>query len=179
MDLTQDEIKFLFRHEDGALYWKPRPENYFGRRQDWISWTKRFSGKRAGCVSKRTRTRDYRVIGLNDRLFFEHRLILILFNGPIPEGLDVDHIDGNGLNNRLANLRLVDRSTNNKNMIRRKDNTSGQVGVNFERGAWRARIVMGKKCVQLGRFKSFEEACAARKAAEASDFYTLRHGETK
>lgn len=41
-----------------------------------------------------------------------HRLLYAWFKGPIPEGYDVDHIDGNSLNNSLSNLDLITRTDN-------------------------------------------------------------------
>ena len=55
-----------------------------------------------------------------------HRLII-----NAPKGIDVDHINGNGLDNRKKNLRLVNKFQQNQNSIKRRDNTSGYRGVNF------------------------------------------------
>lgn len=65
------------------------------------------------------------------KLFLVHRVIWELENGPIPDGMFVDHMDQDKLNNRLENLRLVTRAGNNQNQPLRKDSTSGVVGVNF------------------------------------------------
>jgi len=64
-----------------------------------------------------------------------HRVLL-------PDSLQVDHIDGDGLNNRRANLRAATQAENNRNARRRSNNTSGFRGVFWDarRQHWRARI---------------------------------------
>jgi hypothetical protein len=86
-----------------------------------------------------------------------------------PDGLLVDHKNGDGLDNRRSNLRLATRSQNqcNKPKIKTKA-TSKYVGVNFEksRGQWAARIKHNHKQIWLGRFDS--EIAAAKAHDEAA-----------
>lgn len=58
-----------------------------------------------------------------------HRVVWEIHNGPIPEGLIIDHKDGNGLNNNISNLRLATYAQNAKNSKKRSHNTSGWTGV--------------------------------------------------
>lgn len=52
---------------------------------------------------------------------YQHRAVWISFNGPIPKGFEVDHMDEVKTNNKIENLQLVTRSQNCKlNFIRRK-----------------------------------------------------------
>lgn len=69
-----------------------------------------------------------------------------------PDGYDVDHIDGDGLNNCKSNLRVVTRRQNLQN--RHDKTTSGHVGVSFDRaeGKWTAYIRIKNKMTRLGRF---------------------------
>lgn len=53
---------------------------------------------------------------------------------PIPEGLEVAHINRNGLDNSIENLRLVDRQTNVCNTGCRKDSKTGVKGVSYREG---------------------------------------------
>lgn len=75
----------------------------------------------------------------------------------------VDHIDGDGLNNRLSNLRVADKSKNACNSKMRDDNVSGARGVMWDkaRSRWRAFITIDDKQRYLGRHHTFEEAVAA------------------
>lgn len=95
-----------------------------------------------------------------------HRLIL-----STEEGMDTDHINQNKLDNRRGNLRPLSRSFNNHNQGPRRNNTSGHTGVNWFKPAklWRAYIKVesvSPKRIELGYFKTKEEAIKARKYAE-------------
>jgi hypothetical protein len=76
----------------------------------------------------------------------------------------VDHKDGNGLNNRRLNLRLVTDTQNRMNQQKYKNNTSGYKGVatRISRGKpWRACIVVNKKQIHLGLFENPVDAARA------------------
>ena len=91
-----------------------------------------------------------------------------------PDDKEVDHINGDGLDNRLANLRIVSREQNQRNSKRRSDNTSGFKGVSLhgKSGKWQARIRIDGKQKSLGIFRTKEEAHKAY--CDASKKY---HGE--
>ena len=79
-----------------------------------------------------------------------HRLFLS------PEDSEViDHIDGNGLNNRRNNIRICSVTENNWNTKVSRANRSGYAGVHWDRrkGKWRASIGFKGKDIHLGRFK--------------------------
>ncbi|MGA2069800.1 MAG: AP2 domain-containing protein [Sedimentisphaerales bacterium] len=92
-----------------------------------------------------------------------HRLIM-----NSPDGFLVDHKNGDGLDNRRANLRIATRRQNccNRKKIRLKT-TSKYIGVHFEksRGRWSASIRHNGKTLWLGRFGSEIEAAKAYDAA--------------
>ena len=85
-----------------------------------------------------------------------------------PDGMDTDHKNRNKLDNRRANLRIVDRTQNNFNSGVHVNNTSGHRGVSWNRrtNSWRAYIGGSKSRVELGHFKDLDDAIAARVAAE-------------
>jgi len=72
------------------------------------------------------------------------------------KGYEIDHIDGNRLNNQKENLRLVTRSQNNMNNSKRNNTSSKFKGVYFdkERNKWSVEIHLNNKKIFLGRFKS-------------------------
>ena len=80
-----------------------------------------------------------------------------------------DHIDRNELNNRKYNLRKCTKKDNNRNRSLPSNNTSGAMGVNWERrrNKWRSRIVVDEKEIYLGTFQNKEDAIKARLKAEA------------
>lgn len=97
-----------------------------------------------------------------------HRLVWEKANGPIPYGLQVDHINGRRDDNRIANLRLVTVSQNAENKHSAQANSrSGVKGVHWcERlGKWRAMIQTKGKLHALGCFLHLEDASEAYAAA--------------
>lgn len=104
-----------------------------------------------------------------------HREVAERACGPIPPGMVVDHINGDTLDNRRANLRITTDQHNRWNRHRAyRNSSSGIVGVVFrpEMGKWRARISIDGKNRGLGHFDTLEEALAARRAAEAERWAT-------
>lgn len=99
----------------------------------------------------------------SQRTVFMHRLIM----GEDAVDSYVDHIDGDGTNNRRGNLRAVTPSQNRYNSRARSDNTSGARGVflNKNNGKWYSRIGHNGNKIHIGTFSSFEEAKSAYIAA--------------
>jgi hypothetical protein len=101
-----------------------------------------------------------------------HTVIL----GKTARGYVVDHINGDTLDNRRSNLRVV---TQSRNMIDRhlryRRNTSGIRGVWFRRdtGRWAAELVLRYKKINLGCFATREEAAAARERGERKYYGSL------
>ena len=80
-----------------------------------------------------------------------------------PDGLDTDHKDGVGLNNRRSNLRVATRSQNMHNKRMQCNNTSGFKGVHWNKGRrlWQANIKANDQRTYLGSFQTAEEASEA------------------
>ena len=87
-----------------------------------------------------------------------------------PDGMEVDHINGNGLDNRKANLRLCTRAQNQMNSIKRTGKSSIFKGVSWHKNAWkwRANIKINQKDIHIGYFDTELEA------AEAYDIEAIR-----
>jgi len=88
-----------------------------------------------------------------------------------PKGMDVDHINGNPLDNRKDNLRVCTRQQNCMNRRQRSDNKSGYKGVRYMKknknminersNPWRAQIMFNQDQVYLGNYKTEQEAARA------------------
>ena len=115
-----------FRYEDGNLYWKIKTNRNV------------VIGSMAGSIRKD----GYIRLRLNKKYYYCHRVVWEMHNGQIPEGLMIDHIDGDRSNNNLENIRLVSALENQKNMKKPSSNTSGVIGVSWreDRGKWRVTI---------------------------------------
>lgn len=88
-----------------------------------------------------------------------HRVIL-------PDVEEIDHINGNGLDNRRGNLRPVTRSQNRRNSRKRTDNTSGHIGVYWhkQKRRWEAQVKLDGRRRSAGYYDTPEEAARARDA---------------
>ena len=84
---------------------------------------------------------------------------------------DVDHINGDGSDNRWENLRLCSRAENNQNQGVSRNSRSGVTGVCFHRPSqrWRAYIVKDYRQTHLGLFATKEEAAAAYRKAKGEN----------
>lgn len=88
------------------------------------------------------------------------RILIHRYIMDCPIYLEVDHIDGNRLNNQKSNLRLANSSQNKMNRGARSDNLSGFKGVSLHKktNKWTSRIMIDGKYKHLGLFKTKEEA---------------------
>jgi hypothetical protein len=135
--------------------------------------------KRAGSEN-RLGCKRYRIIRHNRKKIKEHWLAFYLVTGEWPKQV-VDHIDGNGCNNKWSNLRLCTQSENNRNKAIQKNNSSGICGVHIcgKTGKWRSEITKDKKRYRLGFFDNLLDACAARKSKEIDLGFHKNHGRAR
>lgn len=130
-----------YEPDTGLLRWRVNASN------------RRAAGAVAGCKCK---TSGYVLVRVDGRLHRAHRLIWLMVHGDFP-ALDVDHINGDRADNRLANLRLATRSENLQNM-RRGRGESGLLGAHTCRGRWRSAIQVAGVSRNLGCFETAQEA---------------------
>ena len=102
--------------------------------------------------------------------YFAQRLAWLYVYGRWPEG-DIDHIDGDRLNNRISNLRETEHWLNmhNRTAPRPKKDPTIPRGVQQRGNRWRAMIGVNNRRIVLGSFDSKEEA--GRAYAEAAELY--------
>lgn len=105
----------------------------------------------------------YIVAWADGKYQYLHRMIL-----GDKKGLEIDHINGDKLDNRRENLRHVTHQQNIFNMRTPKTNKTGVKGVTFDAriNKWIARIAPNRQSKHLGSFPTIQEAITARKSAE-------------
>ena len=157
-DLTQELLHELFDYcdERGALIWKKRGP---GRPVDKPAGRKHYKN-------------GYIDFSYNYVKYAAHRMIWIWHNGPIPNGLFIDHINGVTDDNRLSNLQLCTPSENIKKSVVRADNTSGVSGVHYNSRdrVWVVNIYIDRKITFVGLSKNKEDAIAMRLEAERKHY---------
>lgn len=100
----------------------------------------------------------YITTAINNKTLLIHRLIM-----KPKDGLIVDHINQNKLDNRKSNLRIGTQSQNLANQKKKRGTSSIYKGVSFDksRDKWQSKIRIAKKMISLGRFKEERHAAMA------------------
>ena len=132
----------------------------------WIGSSRHgWNGKIAGCAGIYGGL-EYVSINVDGKHHGAHRLAILYMDGYLPDpGIEVDHWDRCGLNNRYANLRITTKSENLCNSKRHKQNKSGVKGVHQNKyGRWIAQIQFNKLGYYLGSFGTLGEAAEAVRA---------------
>jgi hypothetical protein len=121
--------------------------------------------------------RGYLKFEWKGKKYYAHRLAWLLHYGEWPPK-NVDHINGDKGDNRIANLRLCDHKQNGWNRPQPSHNTSGFTGVYFRPSSckWYAQISVNRRKVYLGEHVKKYDAIIARKQAERRHFGKFRHG---
>lgn len=119
-----------------------------------------FAGQRAGSPNH-SRGKTYIQVKIDGFFYKAHQLAWLFCYGEWPD-TNIDHIDGNGANNKICNLRKCTMSQNKANSKIYKNNSSGLKGVFFDKKTkkYRVSIQKDKKRYCLGRFNSLDEAAA-------------------
>lgn len=155
--------------KSGVLTWRTRLREQFPTELSWIAWNKLRAGKSAGGIHHS----GYRMIEISiagkRHCLQAHRLVFALAHGRWPVA-EIDHINGDKLDNRLSNLREATHAENCQNQRNpRLQNKSGYLRVyKPKRGRkWRATIGIKGRQIHLGDFATPEEAHAAYLEAKA------------
>ena len=164
---------FTYNPETGDLVWKVRPRDHFKCLRACSAWNTRYAFKIAGCID----VQGYVKVVVNNRQFKAHRVIWEMVDGTIPEGIEVDHENTVKADNRWTNLRLATHTENNRNKPAQSNNTSGRVGVYFDRrrNRWYAQIVVDGMCVSLGASVNYDDVVLLRSIAEKEHFGQFAH----
>lgn len=138
--------RLTYTPEDGKVLWVKHPR--------WPS----YSGREAGNLTQN----GYRKLKFCGNQYLVHRVAWLLQHGSWPVG-EIDHIDGNPLNNKLENLRDVPHSVNMQNRKATVKNKTGFLGVVKRRNKYAAHIHKNGKQIYLGLYETAELAHKAYK----------------
>lgn len=152
-DLTAARLRELLDYDpaDGQLRWRVNRKR-----------------ARAGALAGTARQDGYQAIGIDGAHYSAHRLAWLHVHGSWPRH-QIDHVDGDRSNNRLANLRDVEHDINAQNQrSARSISRSGMLGAHRPKGSakWAAQIKVAGKISHLGMFESRELAHEAYVAAK-------------
>ena len=163
-ELTQERLKELLHYnpDTGIFTWLE------------LACRKMPAGSIAGCKN----CHGYVQIKVIGRQYPAHRLAWFYVYGEFPED-QLDHINHDGIDNRIGNLRLATDLMNKKNFPKAKNNSSGFTGVHWNKAErkWRAQIMIHKKNIHLGTFDRKGDAIKARKAANIKYGFHENHGK--
>lgn len=156
---------FTYDAATGNLIWKKREVgNSIESHQ-----VRYVNGALAGKVVASRHKNGYIYPMVGKRQVFAHRIIWEMHHGPIPEGMQIDHINGVRDDNRLSNLRTLSHKHNSWNRGARTDNISGVRNVQaMKDGRFRVRIMKDGKRSHVGYYHNITEAeDASKKKMEA------------
>lgn len=175
MSITQEYANQCFDYDPdtGILKWKHRPIEHFKSKRGYSVWNARYSMISCGHLS----SNGYLIVSVNKSFYAVHRIIWLIVYGYFP--IEIDHINHNRTDNRIDNLRCVNRRDNCRNQSIRKLNNSGVTGISFDRKNKKWRVVIGsrKTFKHIGRFSIFNDAVVAAKAAHEENGFHPNHGK--
>lgn len=170
IDLLRQVLRY--EPETGKLFWRPRSAALIGgegiiAKMNYASFNQRFAGKE--CF--RLVSHDGYLHGtLFNWKYPAHQVIWALVHGVwSTKEMQVDHINGNRADNRLANLRLVPEIVNLRSRVRRAYKHGGEKGIalNQSNMKWQVTVPLGGgRNRYIGCYEQIETARIARDAAE-------------
>jgi HNH endonuclease len=98
----------------------------------------------------------YWQVKVGKKSMWSHKIIFAIHHGYFAK--QIDHIDGNKLNNRIENLRESTSQQNHWNVGVSKNNKSGYKNIYFQNNRWRVMMRIDKKMTQIGSYEDIELA---------------------
>lgn len=116
-------------------------------------------GVKAGDVAGAKTKDGYIMLSIKGKKILAHRVAWLFANKEFAQG-NIDHINRNKSDNKIANLRLANASENAQNRLKNSKNTSGYKGVTWHKRdkKWQAAITVQSKVIHLGYYANVEDA---------------------
>ena len=141
-----------------------------------FAWRKTQKGVRWPRPAGRRQSGGYVQICLHQRFYYAHRLAWLYVYNAWPDR-QIDHINRDRGDNRIANLRLATASQNAANAVVRRTNQCGRKGVVKDRRRWVARISVEGREIRLGSFATGSDASVAYEKAARHYFGEFARGD--
>ena len=177
IDVEKMRKLFTYNESTGTLLWNRRTIDMCSSEHAMKSFNNKKAGTIAGTKRKNANGKTYLVLKVDGFVHLVHRICYVIKTGLQPEF--IDHINGDGTDNRWENLRSTSITENNRNMRLFKTNTSEFCGVGKLGCKWQSHIWINNKQVNIGTYDTKAEAVAARKAAEKVCKYHKNHGKKR
>ena len=130
----------------------------------------------AGDIAGNFTHEGYKRIKVDGKEYKAHRLAWMYVYGTMTEEKQIDHVNHDRSDNRIKNLRLVTHSSNQKNRLLNKNNTTGVCGVRKRGNRFIAELKHNGVSMHLGSYDNFFDAVAARKSAQNVHNFHSNHG---
>lgn len=169
LDITPALLRQYVEYDPvaGYLKWKPRGQGRFDTK---LAGRPAFSQPSGGYLIGR-------IGGVNLKA---HRVAWAIHYGQWPDG-PIDHINGNGCDNAIGNLRCVTERENARNRGRDGKNTSGEPCISWyaRNDKWQVKVTANRQQKHVGFFDDLESAVAARNQAWKENGFHPNHGRTR
>ncbi len=142
----------------GRAYWNCPPGNHM-----------RLKGSEAGSNRPNHSNKQYCRIKFDRLPYLRSHIVFAVAHGRWPTG-QVDHINGNSLDDRIANLREATPTQNAWNHHKRAKKSDLPMGVRASGNRFVARIAVNKKMLSLGGYASIEAAAHAYQSARKQHY---------
>jgi len=161
--------------QTGRLFWKERPKYHYPTRNCWFKTNGRKAGKEAGsrhfCRGLPHCVRIVITQNGKQHDIAAQNLAWVLMGLELPDGMVVDHKDGNPFNNKWDNLRLATIGQNAQNKVSNRNRKHPlPKGVYPSGKKYRASIFIDGRSCSLGVFQTAEEAHSAYTTAASEHF---------
>ena len=161
--ITQQELTSIFHYNKRTGVFTHKLKKYNWRDKKEVGHEITDSRRKTSYLRTRINGKDYLL----------HRLAWLYVYGELPE--IIDHKDGNGLNNKISNLRASTQQENNRNVRCQERNKTGVKNVIQEKGSNKFRVSFTvkkdgdkSKTVSFGKFDTIEEASFVAKNARSA-----------